>query len=78
MFVIIGVRAPLDLGGGGGGGDLIARKKLHNARKQIAVQFLRLMNVLWFQNYSWIRTFWTSEGNKIGSKNRIFREIWGG
>ena len=49
-------------GGGGGGGDLIARKKLHNARKnvlckrtQIAVkqkrsQFLRLMNVLSFQN----------------------------
>ena len=32
----MGVRAPLDLGGaGGGGGDLIARKKLHNARKYV-------------------------------------------
>ena len=60
---VIGVRAPFDLGGGGGGGDeIIARKKLHNARKnvlckrtQIALkqrrsQFVRLMNVLSFQN----------------------------
>ena len=31
----IGVWAPLDLGGGGGGGDLIARKKLHHARKHV-------------------------------------------
>ena len=31
----IGVRASLDFGGGGGGGDLIARKKLHNARKHV-------------------------------------------
>ena len=33
--VDIGVRAPLDLGGGG---DLIARKKLHNARNNVVVQ----------------------------------------
>ena len=35
LIIYIGVRAPLDLGGGGGGGDLIARKKLHNARKHV-------------------------------------------
>ena len=63
-FTSIGVRAPSELeeGGGGGVGGHIAPKKLHNARKhvlykrtQIAVKtktFLRLMNVLSFQNYS--------------------------
>ena len=31
VSLLIGVRAPLDLGGG----DLIARKKLHNARNHV-------------------------------------------
>ena len=36
VFIYIGVRVPLDLGGGGGGGgDLIARKKVHHARKHV-------------------------------------------
>ena len=36
LITCIGVQAPLDLGeGGGGGSDLIAPKKLQNARKYV-------------------------------------------
>ena len=35
------------------------------------------MNVLWFQNNSWIRIFRTSEGNENWFEKWIFREIWG-
>ena len=86
-----GVRAPLDLpeGGGGGGGDLIAWKKLYNARKhvlykrtQIAVKtkrshFVRLMNVLSAKITVESEIFEPQRETKIRSKNGIFRKIWG-
>ena len=83
MFIAIGVRAPLDLGGGGGGGgDLIARKKLHNARKhalykhsQIAEkqkrsQFLRLKERIIISKFQFESQFFEPpRETKIGSKN---------
>ena len=85
----IGVRAPLDLGGGGGG-DLIARKKLHHARKhvlykrnQIAVKtktftILTSNERIVIPKLQLNPDFSSLHGKRnIGLTNRIFREIWG-
>ena len=70
-----GVRAPLALGGGGAvtllpeknytmRESMCSTNALKSQKKQKRSQFLCLMNVLSFQNYSRIPIFQTSKGNE--------------